>query len=331
MSTVKPVVSDLSPAVKSEPPQAIPPRVAIGVPRAISVNGPRKPPVLSQRVFVLAQIIPMVILATVTLYEVFAHLVFESTASPIVFSIETIGFGIFGSGITWTILSWVAREIAKRELAEGEADAMNAMMQEMHHRIKNNLQTVADLLSLEMSRNPNTEVHASLRDSITRIKSIAASHEMLSVESVGLTNITELAQLVCVQTRRSMVRSDQQIDIRVQGPEISIASKQATAFALVLNELVSNAIEHGFREAAQGQIDVVLDWDGADVWVCVQDNGVGLVPDFDLATSHGLGLQITRTLIEKDLRGKFSLTTNGASGTTARVRFKRNGAPANGG
>jgi two-component sensor histidine kinase len=331
MSTSKSVVSGAPTAPNIVSPEIGISPTAIGVPRAGYATGRSKEPLLSQRVFVLSQIMPMVILATVTFYEVVAHLVFDSATSPILFSVETIGFGMFGSGITWAILSWVAREIAKRERAEGEADAMNAMMQEMHHRIKNNLQTVADLLSLEMSRNPNTEVHASLRDSITRIKSIAASHEMLSVESVGSTNITELAQLVCAQTRRSMVRSDQQIDIHVQGPEIYLASKQATAFALVLNELVSNAIEHGFRERTQGEIEVELDWDGADVWVRVQDDGAGLLPAFDLTTSRGLGLQITRTLVEKDLRGKFSLTTNEENGTTAWVLFKRSGAPANGG
>ncbi len=286
-------------------------------------NEPRDRPLLSQRVFVLQQVVPLLILATVMFYEVSTHLIFESSSNPVLFALEMVVFGIVGPAFTWVTLNWVGREIAKRERAEGEADALNAMMQEMHHRIKNNLQTVADLLSLEMSRNPRPEVQESLRDSITRIKSIAASHEILSAENVGSTDITELAHIVSENSRRSMVRSDQRIQTKVRGPSILLTSKQATAFALVLNELVSNAIEHGFRDRAEGKIDIELDWDGAEIWVQVHDDGAGLPPGFDLVSSRGLGLQIARTLVEKDLRGMLALTNGDGNGTTAWVQFKR--------
>lgn len=297
----------------AEPPAAkiaVPPEStelpALGAPKAGQVR-PEQP--LSQRVFVLQQIIPLLILATITFYEVTTHLIFENSVHPVLFASEIIIFGIVGPAFTWVTLNWVAREIAKRERAEGKADTLNSMMQEMHHRIKNNLQTVADLLTLEMSRNPRPEVQESLRDSITRIKSIAASHEMLSLEQPGAADITELARLVSDTARRAMVRSDQRIDIDVQGPAIFLTSKQATAFALVLNELVSNAIEHGFRRRTEGHVEIVLDGDTEDVWMRVQDDGAGLPAGFDLATSRGLGLQIARTLVEKDLRGKFGITS----------------------
>ncbi|MDE3089454.1 MAG: sensor histidine kinase [Chloroflexota bacterium] len=283
----------------------------------------RSEPPLSQRVFALQQIIPLLILATIMFYEVTTHLIFENQVHPLLFASEMIIFGIVGPAFTWVTLNWVAREIAKRERAEGKADTLNAMMQETHHRIKNNLQTVVDLLTLEMSRNPRPEVQESLRDSITRIKSIAASHEMLSVEQVGSTDITELAHLVSDTARRSMVRPGQRIDIDVEGPTIFLTSKQATAFALVLNELVSNAIEHGFRDRTEGHIDIALDADGEDVWMRVEDNGNGLPQGFDLATSRGLGLQIARTLVEKDLSGKIGITDDPEEGTTAWVHFGR--------
>jgi len=279
---------------------------SLGVPPSLNTSLPERS--LSQRVFALQQIIPLLILGTVMMYEVTIRLVLEDSINPVIFAVETFVFGIVGSGFTLAILNWVGREIAKRERAEVKADTLRAMMQEMHHRIKNNLQTVADLLSLEMSRNPQPEVQASLRDSITRIKSIAASHEMLSHEQVGATNITELARLVSDTARRAMVRLDQPIDISVEGPAIFLTSKQATAFALVLNELVSNAIEHGFRTRQGGTIEIVLDSDAEDVWMRVRDDGEGLPQDFDLTTSRGLGLQIARTLVEKDLRGKLGMT-----------------------
>jgi len=301
-----------------------PNRMAMGVPSSsrAAPDKPRPKTPLSARVFALQQIVPLLILAAVMFYEVTANLIFENRVNPILFGIETVTFGIMGPAFAWITLNWVAREIRQRERAEGEADELNAIMQEMHHRIKNNLQTVADLLTLEMSRNPRPEVQESLRDSITRIKSIAASHEMLSVESVGLTDITELSRRVIETTRRSMLRPDQKIEVKVHGSDIYLGSKQATAFSLVLNELVSNAIEHGFRDRTDGMIEVELDWDGSDIWVRVQDDGAGLPDGFDLKTSRGLGLQIARTLVEKDLHGKLSLTSNG-NGTTAWVLFQR--------
>lgn len=293
------------------------------VPNPVRVpDKPRRRQPLSQRVFALQQIIPLGIVAVVMFYEVTSHLVFQTEIHPFLFAVETLTFGILGPAFTWVTLNWVAREIRQRERAEGEADELNAMLQEMHHRIKNNLQTVADLLTLEMSRNLRPEVHESLRDSITRIKSIAASHELLSVESVGLTDITELARRVVETTKRSMLSPDQKIKIIVKGHEIYLGSKQATSFALVLNELIANALEHGFRTRREGAIEIELDWDMAEVWMRVQDDGEGLPKGFDLNTSRGLGLQIARTLVEKDLRGKLALTSNG-TGTTAWVLFRR--------
>jgi two-component sensor histidine kinase len=293
---------------------------ALGAPRGAGEE--RSEPLLSQRVFALQQLIPLLILAVVMFYEVTTHLIFQTAAHPALFALEVLIFGITGPAFTWLTLNWVAREIAKRERAEFKADTLNAMMQEMHHRIKNNLQTVVDLLTLEMSRNPRPEVHESLRDSITRIKSIAASHDVLSLEQVGATDIAELARLVSETARHAMVRPDQRIEIDVQGPSIFLTSKRATAFALVLNELVANAIEHGFRDRKEGHIDIVLDGDDEDVWMRVQDDGAGLPGEFDLATSRGLGLQIARTLVEKDLRGKMGMSENDV-GATAWVHFSR--------
>jgi two-component sensor histidine kinase len=86
---------------------------------------------------------------------------------------------------------------------------------------------------------------------------------------------------------------------------------------------VSNAIEHGFRDHANGKISVELDWDGAEIWVRVRDDGAGLPDHFDLKTSKGLGLQIARTLVEKDLSGKLALMDGNGEGTTAWVQFQR--------
>ena len=202
------------------------------------------------------------------------------------------------------------------------ADALAALLQEMHHRIKNNLQTVADLLSLEMSASPSPVARKSLRDSIGRIKSIAAVHELLSLEQLRLTDITALARQVCDISLKYFVRPDRRIVAEITGPPIYLPSKQATALALIINELVSNALEHAFPIGHQPcHLQIQLAQEGPEVTLTIKDSGRGLPSGFDLSTGRGLGLRIARTLAEKDLAGSLRLDGRGAGGTTATVTF----------
>jgi PAS domain S-box-containing protein len=213
-------------------------------------------------------------------------------------------------------------EAARLREEAGRAEALGAMIQEMHHRIKNNLQTVADLLSLEMSAGGNAAARKSLSDSVGRIKSIAAVHEMLSAEQMRLTDITELARTVCAISLQHLTRPDSQLETVVTGAPIYLPSKQATALALVLNELVSNALEHAFTaESGRGALSIELASDGPRVTVTVEDNGRGLPAGFDLAGGRGLGLKIVRTLVEKDLAGTLQIGLRADGGTRATLVF----------
>jgi two-component sensor histidine kinase len=223
-----------------------------------------------------------------------------------------------GTQIAFALENMRLREEARR------ADALAALVQEMHHRIKNNLQTVADLLSLEMSASPSPVARKSLRDSVGRIKSIAAVHELLSLEQLRLTDITALARQVCDISLRHFVRPDRRIAADVTGPPIFLPSKQATALALIINELVSNALEHAFPIGYYPcELLIDLSQDGPQVTLSISDSGRGLSPDFKLATAKGLGLRIARTLAEKDLAGTLRLENRQDGGTTATVTFYR--------
>jgi two-component system, sensor histidine kinase PdtaS len=209
------------------------------------------------------------------------------------------------------------REEARR------AEALETLIQEMHHRIKNNLQTVADLLSLEMSASASPEARQSLRDSIGRIKSIAAVHQLLSLEHLRLTDITELARQVCDISLRQLIRPDRRVAAEIRGPSIYLPSKQATALALVMNELIANALEHAFEDGRPGHLIIELQQEGPQIAVTVSDDGRGLPDDFTLHRNNGLGLQIARTLVEKDLGGALSLDRSPAGGSRATVTFYR--------
>ena len=219
--------------------------------------------------------------------------------------------GSLGAQMGTAVENMRLREEARR------AEALETLIQEMHHRIKNNLQTVADLLSLEMSATDSREARQSLRDSIGRIKSIAAVHQLLSLEHLRLTDITELARQVCDVSLRELTRPDRPVEAEINGPSIYLPSKQATALALVMNELISNALEHAFEHGQPGRLIIDLRQEGPEITVVVADNGHGLPEGFDLNGSTGLGLQIARTLVEKDLAGTLRLEQRPEGGARA--------------
>jgi two-component sensor histidine kinase/putative methionine-R-sulfoxide reductase with GAF domain len=224
--------------------------------------------------------------------------------------------GSIGAQVGMGVENMRLREEARR------AEALGVLLQEMHHRIKNNLQTVADLLSLEAANTTSLEARKSLRDSISRIKSIAAVHQLLSVEQLRLTDITELARQVCGILQQHLARPEQGLEMSVTGPAIFLPSKQATAVALVINEMVANAIEHAFPNgAATGHVSIDLTAQDGHVLLVIEDNGRGLPGDFDLDRSEGLGLKIARTLVEKDLAGSLSLERPSHGGARATIAF----------
>jgi len=212
--------------------------------------------------------------------------------------------------------------IIRRSQSELEATNRQLMVliQEMHHRIKNNLQTIADLLNLEIHSGRKISTEMALRESIARVRSIAAVHELLSSENVKVADVKELAEMITENCVRSMTGSQLKVNVIVQGEPILLPSKQATALALVMTELVNNALEHAF-DGKSGTLLVSLEEVAEEVRVSVRDNGKGLAEDFTMETSSHLGLQIVRTLVTKDLNGTLELHSNG--GTTATVRFTR--------
>ncbi len=207
---------------------------------------------------------------------------------------------------------------------QSELEATNhqlmVLVQEMHHRIKNNLQTIADLLTLEIHSGRSITTEMALRESISRVRSIAAVHELLSAENIRVADIKELAELITENCANSMAGSHGRVKCIVQGETILLPSKQATALALVMTELVNNALEHAFNGEA-GTLLLSLDEREGEVRVSVRDDGKGLPAGFDVESSSNLGLQIVRTLVTKDLNGTLELHSNG--GTTATVRFAK--------
>jgi two-component sensor histidine kinase len=205
---------------------------------------------------------------------------------------------------------------------ERELKIKSAMIQEVHHRVKNNLQTVAAVLRMQIRRSDNEEAKRILEDSVGRILSIAVVHEYLSTEEGQAINIREVTQRIVQQVKQAALGPDKRIRIVLEdGHNLYLPARQATACALVINELLANAVEHGYEERAVGTISIELEDLGDQVRMRVTDDGNGLPPDFDIAQTANLGLQIVQTLVEDDLRGLFEMESEG--GVQATVRFSK--------
>jgi two-component sensor histidine kinase len=193
-----------------------------------------------------------------------------------------------------------------------------AVVREMHHRVKNNLQTIAMLLRLQMSTARDLRAEDVLAETINRILSIAAVHETLSKQGLRVVDVKNVLERVTRTIGETMLTAGQGITITVSGDRLVLPSREATSLALVTSELVQNAVEHAFTGRDSGQIRVKLQVGPDESAVIVEDDGVGNTRT--QATTKGLGLQIVETLVSEDLKGNFELIAS-LTGTQAIIRL----------
>lgn len=194
-----------------------------------------------------------------------------------------------------------------------------AVIREMHHRIKNNLQTVAMLMQLQLLDADRLTTTQVLETNIHRVRSIAVVHEVLSERSFRLVDVKDVLKRLMATTSDAMTMPEQKILIEVTGESIQLPSRAATALTLVVNELVQNGLEHGFVGRSEGKITVSLGHSPSELIVLVSDNGVGM-PE---TIKRGLGLEITHTLVGEDLRGIINFNRPTQGGTEVSIRMPR--------
>ncbi|MEX2426351.1 MAG: GAF domain-containing protein, partial [Thermomicrobiaceae bacterium] len=198
----------------------------------------------------------------------------------------------------------------------------SALLQEMHHRVRNNLQTVAALLSMQARHASSAEAIAPLNDAVGRIRSIAAIHDVLSSGSISETTIGVIAKHVTDEAKITILSPETRINFEIDGDDIWVSSREATILALLINEFVSNAFVHGFSDRTSGNVNIRAWLQDSLTVVEVTDDGKGVPEGFDASHSSGLGLQIARTLTESDLGGTLEITPKWDGGTTVRVMFR---------
>ncbi len=206
-----------------------------------------------------------------------------------------------------------------------EIRVKNAMIQEVHHRVKNNLQTIAGLLRMQMRRVKSEEAQLVLEEMLNRVLSVAVIHEFLSNENANIINIKEVSHRIITQFQQGVLNPDKKIRLELTGEPIYLPARQATACSLIINELLQNAVEHGFEGKKEGVVRVNLEDNGDEVIINVKDNGTGLPEDFQIGQADSLGFHILKILVEGDLQGQINLCnrTEDGGGLSATITFPK--------
>lgn len=217
-------------------------------------------------------------------------------------------------------LTTIAQQAAL-SIERAKLQVRSTLMQEMHHRVKNNLQQVVSLLRLQLRHKHYASIEDAINDSIGRILAISAVHDLLSREDLDRVDLKTIAESLVGHLQMSQMGPEKRIKFDVRGQEVRLSMTQATQVALVLNELIQNALEHGFADRSEGEVHITFEGPGDQVCIWVANNGNPLPTGFDVVGSAHLGLQIVTNLAGA-LGGSFKLSDS-LGWALAEVQFTR--------
>ena len=183
-----------------------------------------------------------------------------------------------------------------------ELVSKSAMIFEIHHRVKNNLQTIASLLRLQMRRLKSRNVENAFMESINRITSIAIIHEELSKVGLNEIDLKETIKSIMEMILENMVAKNNSITGTISGDNVYISASKASALALCITEMVQNSIKHAFSYRGKGSIHVAIENKNGMITIICEDDGVGFNPQ---KNKNSLGMDIIRMLTEETFKGQF--------------------------
>jgi len=243
-----------------------------------------------------------------------SHAETEVEANGAVVQLRTIPLVVDGGRAGALVL---LRDVTELRRRERELLSKDATIREIHHRVKNNLQTVAALLRLQARRMHVPEAREALEEAVRRVGSIAMVHETLSRVPDEIVDFDDIAGRVAMMAGE-LSAPESRVSPKLTGAFGQLPALIATPLALVLTELMQNALQHGLSapgRAATGCLEVSAVREPGQLTVTVSDNGVGLPPAFDLSETTSLGLQIVRTLVLTELGGTLEISPRPGGGT----------------
>jgi two-component sensor histidine kinase len=213
-----------------------------------------------------------------------------------------------GDGVAVNGAVLLLRDVTELRKRDRLLLSKDATIREIHHRVKNNLQTISSLLRLQARRLTHPEAIAAVSESVRRIRTIALVHEALSREPGDDVTFVEIVRPLLRLAEEGLQSPDRPVTFTVQGDGGRIPAAIATPLSVVLTELLQNAVDHGFPEGSGGgSVLVRLDNRSDELRLSVIDDGRGVDPGFELEQATGLGLSIVRTLVTTELNGRIEM------------------------
>ena len=203
----------------------------------------------------------------------------------------------------------------------------DATIREIHHRVKNNLQTISSLLRLQGRRLTSPEAKEAIAESVRRIRTIALVHDTLSREPGEDISFIEIVRPLMRLVEEGLQSADRPVTFQAKGDGGRLPATIATPLSVVILELLQNAVDHGFPEgSAGGAVVVLLAHDEDELRIQVINNGIALSADFDFTKATGLGLSIVRTLVTTELAGTIEMReATQADGVSSGVAMTKDG------
>lgn len=210
--------------------------------------------------------------------------------------------------------------IRSRQQVQASLREKEVLLQEVHHRVKNNLQVVSSLIHMQMRKLSDLASRKALEECQNRVLAIALIHEKLyQSRNYASVPFSDYARSLATGIFHATGVSPGNVELSVDFEEISLAVDKAIPCGLILNELISNALKHAFANERRGKLRVELRQASAgELELVVADDGMGMDMGFDPATSDSLGMQLVTTLVEQ-LDGQLEILHE--AGTTFRIRF----------
>lgn len=206
-----------------------------------------------------------------------------------------------------------------REL-EKELEYQEALVREVHHRVKNNLQTMISLIGLEAAQTKNADVKAFARTITRHIQSVSLTYEMLSRSDSDAVNVKYLLTKLIENLHNYMLTLQPTISITIEGDNVKLPANLASTVALIVNELLQNSLKYAFFGRKSGEIHIQIQRGDDFSTLVVSDNGCGY--DLNAApVGTGLGMRLIRSLVESSLHGALDVKTD-MSGTSTRFTVR---------
>ncbi|WP_216389520.1 sensor histidine kinase [Arcanobacterium phocae] len=207
----------------------------------------------------------------------------------------------------------LCRDVSELRRQEKELITKDATIREVHHRVKNNLQTVSALLRLQARRASSEETRSALETAQRRVATIALVHQQLSQTINEVVDFDELF-IPVLKMAVDIAVNDAEVTSAFTGSFGLIRAEEAAALSVVLNEIISNAVEHGLPNGGRVSVDALRD--GYELIVTVRDDGVGIGSE---GPGSGLGTQIVRTMVSSELHGKITWESAEGGGTLVTI------------